>query len=1149
MKKLVLLLFVSVLITDTIAQNVGDTIEIETFNYAQTLGFGIRDTVIDFSVLPDVSFEKVLMLYNMRCKDANVSLPDPGLRNFGCGEWDYSCATFLHDSSQIDSVLSFTPSYSVSGFSGSSYSYTETPVYNYIQTQQQNVTVNSIISEDVFSIGSGSLSLSHTIPTDKKSSKSQYLFTASELSFLYFMTPGEINALALNVLSGNANANFLRIRIKHTTANTLSSTTPDISGFTEVYYHNTSFATGDNKIQFYTPFDWDGTSNLIIEFSFTNSTPGTAVTFEGSQAGDSLGMYNNNDVFVSVNGAESIEIPTSNMSTVSDEITVTFWSYGNENILTTNNCVVESMDIDRNRSFNVHLPWSNSRVYFDCGGNGTGGYDRIDKAAIASEFAGYWNHWAFTKNTTTGNMKIYHNGSLWHSGIDKTNLIDIQALRIASNKTGNGNFYSGKIDEFCMFDVELTETEINEWMNKNIDATHPKYDNLIAYYPLDEGTGSTSLDNSSAALIGTFQGNIEWQFNRGDKISRFFQVTNERPNIKLYQGSYNLTTTEETVYDSILVTPNTVEELTIIKRTGFLHDSIAAVSTNLYWIPQSVTYDEDGTELSSTEIAIDGTIEIGELRYYRKYPAKFEIMSFVTPYGIYLDLGMGGKTWTFDVTDYLPVFTGLKRMTVERGGQWQEDMDIRFLFIVGTPPRDVLGINQLWTTDAKSYTEILNDRAYERRNVLLDPNGVSFKIRTDITGHGQEGEFVYRNHYVTINGMHSFNWEVKKECADNPVYPQGGTWIYDRAGWCPGAPTDVRHNDITPYVTPGEEVLIDYSVVSGSGDSRYHSNNQLVTYGEINHTLDAAVLEVREPSNRIEFQRFNSICHDPKIVIQNTGSTELASLIIDYWMNDATTHMVYNWTGNLNFLETDTVALPSSEDLWEPATPTGNVFHVEISSPNGETDEYIYNNNYNSAFTLREVMPELFYIEFKTNTAGHESSYELLDATGNIIFSNYDLESNTTYNDLVELDPGCYSFHVYDTDDDGIDFWANNDGIGYVKFIDDEGATVKSFDGDFGDNINFNFAVDHPISYNEIHKVWDIQLFPNPASYKFTIEGKDVHETKTIIFTDNLGKAFNIPVERSKNQLIFNTSGLIRGIYYVKFEHNGTLKVEKLIVD
>ena len=85
---------------------------------------------------------------------------------------------------------------------------------------------------------------------------------------------------------------------------------------------------------------------------------------------------------------------------------VSFWSKGNEAVLPNNNSVFYAEDTANNRQLNVHLPWSNSRVFWDCGNDGTG-YDRIDKATISVEYEGIWNHWAFTKNTTTGSMKIY----------------------------------------------------------------------------------------------------------------------------------------------------------------------------------------------------------------------------------------------------------------------------------------------------------------------------------------------------------------------------------------------------------------------------------------------------------------------------------------------------------------------------------------------------------------------------------------------------------------------------------------------------------------------------------------------------------------------------------------------------------------------
>jgi hypothetical protein len=46
------------------AQIAGDTIITNSFNYTQTYGSGIRDTMINFPNLPGVTYEKIYMLYN-----------------------------------------------------------------------------------------------------------------------------------------------------------------------------------------------------------------------------------------------------------------------------------------------------------------------------------------------------------------------------------------------------------------------------------------------------------------------------------------------------------------------------------------------------------------------------------------------------------------------------------------------------------------------------------------------------------------------------------------------------------------------------------------------------------------------------------------------------------------------------------------------------------------------------------------------------------------------------------------------------------------------------------------------------------------------------------------------------------------------------
>ena len=69
-----------------------------------------------------------------------------------------------------------------------------------------------------------------------------------------------------------------------------------------------------------------------------------------------------------------------------------------------NSYIFEGRDINGYRVVNCHLPWSNSRVYWDAGNSNTSSYDRVDQAANAADFSGQWNHWAFTKDVSSGTM-------------------------------------------------------------------------------------------------------------------------------------------------------------------------------------------------------------------------------------------------------------------------------------------------------------------------------------------------------------------------------------------------------------------------------------------------------------------------------------------------------------------------------------------------------------------------------------------------------------------------------------------------------------------------------------------------------------------------------------------------------------------------
>jgi hypothetical protein len=476
------------------------------------------------------------------------------------------------------------------------------------------------------------------------------------------------------------------------------------------------------------------------------------------------------------------------------------------------------------------------------------------------------------------------------------------------------------------------------------------------------------------------------------------------------------------------------------------------------------------------------------------WPQKFEIMSFVTPYGLGLDLGVGGKMWEFDVTDYLPVLNGDKILSVERGA-WQEELDIRFLFIKGTPSRNVLNIQQLWPATEENYQNIQADKRFEAIDVAMDPNAKAYKIRSMITGHGQEGEFIPRNHVITVNTK-DFTREVWKQCSENPIYPQGGTWIYTRAGWCPGAPTDLAEYDVTPFMQA--ENVIDYTVESGGGDSRYVVNNQLVSYGAPNFVNDAAIVEVRRPSDRVEFARYNPAATRPIVVIRNNGSERLTTLDIAYGVEGEVVNQ-YSWIGDLGFLDTAQVVLPTPTSWGQAAT---NRFNVHISHPNAKSDEYAKNNDYTSNFVKAPAYNSGIVIRYKTNNVPEQNWYTITDKDGKIVLENVDAQDPvTTYYDSLVLAPGNYTFSMMDEGENGIDFWAMpDDGKGTISFRKNRsaaGTALKTFNPDFGHFVNFDFTVSGVAAVGDTpdHSKL-LRVYPNPASDHLTIDLKGFENEK-----------------------------------------------------
>ena len=52
----------------------------------------------------------------------------------------------------------------------------------------------------------------------------------------------------------------------------------------------------------------------------------------------------------------------------------------------------------------------------------------------------------------------------------------------------------------------------------------------------------------------------------------------------------------------------------------------------------------------------------------------------------------------------------------------------------------------------------------------------------------------------------------RDDCGEVALYPQGGTWVYDRANWCPGDKATTREHELTNFLSTGQTNLLDFDI-------------------------------------------------------------------------------------------------------------------------------------------------------------------------------------------------------------------------------------------------------------------------------------------------------------------------------------------------
>ncbi len=1047
----------------------GDTLIVQTidFNTPPLPGWNSPRSGTYLFPSDTASFSKILMYYTLKC--------DPN-QNPACGEWDYTTRTsIMEHTGELDSNLYYHPNYVVNNASPDSFMLMNSTSFYYrasLEYTNQTIPVNTAEP------GSGGQQFGLPFDTASPDGRAQFVYTAAELQAADLQS-GDITGLEWKVLSGQFDAGHFQIRMAQIDTDTLPADSMITYSLETVYRKNTLLSTGSFQTDFSFPFNWDGSSNILVDLSY--ATYSGSATLEADLSGTNQSVTSSvADYFLDFEGWDYISVPPEVFQTVDSAITIAFWQYGNPAKQPVNNSIFQGFDSAGNKVLNVHMPWGNERIYWDAGW-ADGGYDRIDRGAPKpSNYEGQWNHWAFTKDVHTGQMRMYLNGVLWNIGSSKDRVMKgITTFRIGASVL-NKNYYAGMIDEFQVWDTVLDWDVIKEWMNRDITPDHPQYNHLRAYYQMNEGSGFEVADSSPNGFdaMGMF-GYPEWMGHKGAGRFRNAAGTPNRPHLVFQNGNYDATSLDSTVVvDTFAHAP-----VNIVFYEA--DDPPTPTDTVTKWPSyyDNYVYDAGGKATDSTLVTPDSTIYRVDMPYYGEpyeVVIPWEIARFITPYGNGLSLG-DGFTWVYDVTDYAPLLHDSVHI---KAGNFQELLDLKFYMIEGTPPRDVYKVEKVYS----GYFNLNNfPNLVPPDTIALLDSASTFKIKTRTSGHlfsnpTNCAEFCYKVHDLLVNDEEVHAWQIIRECSDNPLYPQGGTWIYDRAGWCPGFKVDEQDIEITPYIT-GDTVIIDYN----SQPDQYGAYSLVVhlfSYGAPNFNLDAAVDEVVAPNRLKRYARFNPSASGPIIVIQNRGADTLTQLTINY--GPLGTQKAYNWTGNLPFMEKDTVRLDAFD--WSEWDLGDGQFNVALNNPNGGADENNVNDTYHTEYDMPDTYPGTIVIHFKTNKAAYQNRYEFLTNTGFQIWEKKNFQNQTLYIDTLTLLNGAYDFYLWDSGDNGISFWANNEGSGYLKFYDLNGDIVREFNGDFGDRIYNSFYTDIYLGGTDLkagHLSFDI--LPNPNDGRFVV--------------------------------------------------------------
>ncbi|MBD0836786.1 peptide-N-glycosidase F-related protein [Aestuariibaculum suncheonense] len=529
----------------------------------------------------------------------------------------------------------------------------------------------------------------------------------------------------------------------------------------------------------------------------------------------------------------------------------------------------------------------------------------------------------------------------------------------------------------------------------------------------------------------------------------------------------------------------------------------------------------------------------------------YEIARMLTPYGGFFQKDWGFE-WRVDVTDFSLILRDEVEIDYIHTGYednktrgWKVTVDFEITY--GTPVANPLAIHKVYDGNFKyGYKDDPIEKHLVPVTFKAHAKTAFSKLKILQTGHGMDangcGEFCSKYRDIEFNGEVIDHKDLWMECGDNPLFPQAGTWIFDRANWCPGyllQPDEVMLN-----TTAGTPYTVDINMEPY--ETEKPSANELlsaivVEYEAPNAKNDVTLVDIIQPSTRLIHSRKNPFGGLPVIQVKNNGSDVLKKMAIQYFI-EGEKPQKYQWTGHLNFGDEAAITLPTEVFSKQQYAK----FHVILSKPNGKRDEFKADNALVSDYERPDIFPDTVVVHYKTNNKPWQNTYSIQNSFGEVVFAkdSINMKPSTVYHDTIALKSGNYNFKFNDSEGDGLEFWFKaKDGRGEVKLLDVKGKAIKQFGSDFGSDINYYFSVQPDMDY-ELDNKPSVGVFPARTQGPLTLDYFcNLPAEVKVLFVDQENETDVVETHSYKNfsqgSLSYDLSYLPAKRYYIKVFVNG----------